>query len=357
MSRPQSPWSFRLATVSGIPIRVHFTFLLLLAWIGLPAGKDAPRAIGIVVAVFACVLLHELGHALTALKCGIGIRDITLYPIGGVAMLTARPKPKQEFWITIAGPAVNLAIVAVLAPIVWSTGQTLDFTARLGEQSLVVALLEANLFLFGFNMIPAFPMDGGRILRAVLAMRIGETKATGIAAGIGQFLAVVLFFLGVFGQQIVLMIIAAFVFLGAGQEVASAVGHSLTANKLALDAMMTRFRTLSPDASLSEAANLVVQGWQQAFPVMLEGKVLGLLGRDDLAVAMTANGPDSYVGGAMRRDFRAVLPNTPLDSVLEMFAEDRAPILVMVEERLLGIITVENLGEFMMLERARRDSA
>lgn len=353
----QSPWSFRLATVAGIPIRVHFTFVLLLVWIGLPAGKDAPRAIGIVMAVFGCVLLHELGHALTALKCGIGIRDITLYPIGGVAMLTGRPNPRQEFWITVAGPAVNLAIVAVLAPIVWSTGQTLDFTARLGEQSLVVALVEANLFLFGFNMLPAFPMDGGRILRALLAMRIGETKATSIAAGIGQFLAVTFFFAGVFSQQIVLMIIAVFVFLGAGQEVASAVGHSLTANRLALDAMMTRFRTLTPDATLGQAATLVVQGWQQAFPVMLDGKVLGLLGRDDLAGAMTSLGSEAYVGGAMRRDYRAVLPNTPLDTVLEMFAEDRSPILVMVEERLLGIITVENLGEFMMLERAKRVSA
>lgn len=357
MARPPlSPWSFRIATVSGIPIRIHFTFVLFLVWLGWPSrGAEGRFALLLVPAIFFCVLLHELGHALTAKRFGIGIKDITLYPIGGIAMLAGRPNARQEFWITVAGPAVNLVIAGVLFPILLALRLPLpSFQTDMQQQGLLTALLEANLLLFGFNMIPAFPMDGGRILRSLLAMRMDPAKATRIAGGIGQALAVGIFLLGLLVSHAGLMLIAFFVFLGAGQEVASSVGFSLVSNRRALDAMMTQFRTIPSGASLGTASGYLLEGSQHDFPVMWEGDVQGLLARDDIVRGLTVEGPSAYVAGLMRRDYRTVLPDAPLDSVMEMFTQgDRSPILVMVERRLLGMITAENLSEFLMLEQAR----
>src|SRR5688572_19607479 len=210
-------WSLRILTVSGIGIYVHITFLILVAWIGAiffqsGGAVHAVHGIVLILAVFACVVLHEFGHALTAKKFGIKTRDITLLPIGGVARLERMPEdPKQELWVALAGPAVNVVIAAVLFVVLQFTGgmespSTLSVTGG----PFLGRLLIVNSCLVLFNMLPAFPMDGGRIVRALLAMRMDYMKATQIAAGLGQGMACLFGFIGLFSNPF-LVFIALFV--------------------------------------------------------------------------------------------------------------------------------------------------
>jgi Zn-dependent protease len=222
--------SWKLGTAFGIGIYVHWTFLLLLAWVLFSTGGANLVAgtymVGLVVVVFGCVVLHELGHALTARHFGIGTRDITLYPIGGVARLERMSeKPWQEFWIAVAGPAVNVAIAALLlvillliSPLNVGVPLFVEPPARTISQFLW-HLMVLNLWLVGFNLIPAFPMDGGRVLRALLALGWGQLRATEIAARVGVVVAMLMGLWGAFvwgGPMLVL--VAAFVFLAGQQE-------------------------------------------------------------------------------------------------------------------------------------------
>lgn len=364
MSQPQRSagaathpsWSFRIATVAGIPIRVHFTFLLFLAWIGVMGGANGGYIWTLfVIAVFACVVLHELGHALVAKHLGVTTRDITLYPIGGVAMLDGRPAPRQELWIALAGPAVNvvLAILIGTAMVLRHSGAP-AFTGDLQHASFLDALLIANVTLAVFNMIPAFPMDGGRVLRALLGLAMPEARATQIAGGIGQGLAIVLGIAGIFMQSLILMLIAFFVFIGASQEIAATVTRSMLAGHVLSDAMQTRFRSITSGESLGNAANLLIHSSQRDFPVMNGDDIIGLLTRSQLAQGLTADGPTGYVAGWMLREFKTAGPNVPLDQALEMFSQpDTSPILVMEGELLIGMVTMENVSEFLMLEHAK----
>lgn len=351
-----SPWSFRVATVSGIPIRLHFTFVLFLLYlimVGYTSKEDAKFAI-LVPGIFVCVVLHELGHALTAQRFGIRTKDITLYPIGGVAALAGRPKAVQEFWIALAGPAVNVLIALILGILLVAlNGKLPPFRLSLLGYSVLEGLFVANVVLPVFNMIPAFPMDGGRVLRALLAMWLPETQATQIAGGIGQLLAIGFGVFGLITFNVFLMLIAFFVFLGAGQEVSATVGFSLVSGSRVSDAMMTNFRSIPSNATLDDAAKLLLEGSQQDFPVVFEGEVLGVLNRDDLLRGMSGGGFGDYVAGHMRRDYKRLPPEEPLENALELFLQtDRSPILVMEDGRLVGMLTVENLSEYMMLRQA-----
>lgn len=218
-------WSYRLGRIAGIDVNIHATFALLIAWILLThwlAGQTFNAAIGglaFVTAIFGCVLLHELGHALAARRFGIGTRDITLLPIGGVARLERMPeKPIQELWVALAGPAVNVAIAAALYAWLLLTHQLVPLS-QLGVATgpFVERLLIVNMLLIVFNMIPAFPMDGGRCVRALLALRLEYAKATRIAAGLGQVIAVGFVVLGLFSNPF-LLLIGVFVWIGAAQE-------------------------------------------------------------------------------------------------------------------------------------------
>ncbi|HVL39849.1 MAG TPA: site-2 protease family protein [Fimbriimonadaceae bacterium] len=352
-----SPWSLRVATVAGIPIRLHFTFLLFLVWIYIVTSQPQSRlSFWLVPGIFVCVLLHELGHALTAKRFGVETRDITLYPIGGVAMLQGRrPKPVEEFWIAIAGPAVNVVIALILLPFVLAQqGSLPPLTFVLGQLGLLEGLFVANIVLPLFNMIPAFPMDGGRILRSLLAMNMPQRKATQIAGAIGQFLAIAIGMVGLFLGSVILMLVAFFVFLGAGQEVSASIGISLVENRRIADAMLTQFRTIESAASLEMAAKMLLEGAQQDFPVVYGEEVLGLLSRSDIARGLAQEGPTAYVSGHMNREFKVLRPEEDLERALEMFSGgDTSPVLVMEGDRLLGMVTAENLSEFLMLEHAR----
>ncbi|MDE2126539.1 MAG: site-2 protease family protein [Armatimonadetes bacterium] len=349
-----------MARVAGIPIRLHFTFLLLLAWLFVAsATSKQPHPFDgllFVVGVFVCVLLHELGHALTAMQFfGIRTVDIVLYPIGGLARIERLPEPRQEFWIALAGPAVNavLALVCVVALKVTGGG-----IPRIGvvstPRTLLAGLLFANVVLAGFNLLPAFPMDGGRILRALLAVRIGEVRATVLSARVGQALAWVMGFAGLWTGDFLLIIVAVFVYLAAGQESAAIQTRSLVHGRRVRDAMLTDYRTLPHGARLSEAATALLAGSQQDFPVLNGQEVVGVLPRGALLRGMAAAGADAWVAGAMDRDFARCGPDDSLESVFTQTAA-HWPILVMAEEggseQLVGMITQENLLEFLALTR------
>lgn len=355
---PGSPWSIRVVTIAGIPVRLHFTTLLVLTYLALVDFRNGGgfRWPGFLIVLFLCLLAHEFGHALTARKFGVKTRDITLYPIGGLAMLEGKLKPKEEFWVAIAGPLVNFVIAGALALTMPFFGEWV--TMRGGEirgVPFVPALIAANLTLALFNLIPAFPMDGGRILRAGLAMRMPEEKATRIAANIGQSLAIVAGIAALFHGEVALMLVAFFVFIGAGAESASATQTALVDGHVLRDAMQTRFRTISSGATLDDAARMLLEGSQHDFPVVAGDDVLGVLTRQNLVRGLASEGPTAYVAGFTNREPCTGHPNLPLGQALELMPPDEnSPILVMEEGRLLGMVTRENLGEFLTLQNVRR---
>jgi Zn-dependent protease len=346
----------RAFPILGVPIRLHFTFILLfifLITIGVTGDQSALSNVLYLAALFLSVLLHELGHAMVSLQFGIRTLEIVMYPIGGVARLERTPPPNEEFWIALAGPAVNLVIAAVLLGFLTYTGRLVP-TDALGvptSSNLLQRIGLGNLLLAIFNLIPAFPMDGGRILRAVLARFKSEAEATRIAATSGQFLAIALGLYGLLNAHFMLVFIAFFVYLGAAQESAASTGRVLTHGVPVRAAMVTDFRTLPHGSTIRDAANLLLATSQQDFPVVLGEQVLGLLGRTALLRGMATEGQDAFIGGIMERNFTAVSPDNDLAEALPMLANAGTCALVMEGEKLVGLLTTENLSEFLILRR------
>jgi Zn-dependent protease len=353
-------WSLHVGRWLGIDVYIHVTFLLLLAFIGLSHGivaRSAEAALGGVMffaGLFVCVLLHEYGHALAARGYGIGTRDITLLPIGGVARLERMPeKPLQEFVIALAGPAVNvvIGISLFLGLKLGGWWQPLASLTTTGG-NLFERLLLANVFLVVFNLLPAFPMDGGRVLRSLLAMRMNYARATGIAAGIGKGMAVLFGFAGLFGNPM-LLLIALFVWIGATQEAAAAQLKSSFAGASVREAMLTDFRALSPQDSLSDAARLLLAGSQTEFPVVTAGRVVGILDHAALFQALRDRGELALVGEVMRSEFVTLRADQSLDEAMtEVRAEGGLTMAVVENDRFVGLLTPENVGEFFMIRRA-----
>jgi len=354
-------WSWKFGTFAGITVYVHATFLLLLGWIALSHWMQYQSllptllGVGFILALFLCVLLHEYGHALAARRFGIATKDITLLPIGGLARLERIPdKPDQELRVALAGPAVNVVIAALLGSYLFLTGHFEPLQQMgLTHGAILERIMFANLFLVGFNMIPAFPMDGGRVLRALLAKRMEYASATRMAARIGQGLAFVFGFLGLFTNPF-LVFIAFFVWIGAAQETAMAETKSVLCSVTAKDAMILEFRTLSPRDDLSLAVKLVLSGWQQDFPVVDQGRVVGMLLRADI-IANLAGGGEAHasVRDAMRVDFPVASPAESLHSVFtRLHAAEAATVPVVENSRLVGLITLENMTEYMMVHVA-----
>ena len=353
-------WSWKIGTFAGIAVYAHATFVLLLGWIALTHWMQYQsflatlQGVGFILALFGCVVLHEYGHALAARKFGIATKDITLLPIGGLARLERIPdKPDQELWVALAGPAVNVVIAALLAAYLSLTGHFQPVQQiGLTHGVFLERVMFANLFLVGFNMIPAFPMDGGRVLRALLAKRMEYARATQIAASVGQGLAFVFGFLGLFTNPF-LVFIAFFVWIGAAQEAAIAETKSVLGSVSAKDAMIPEFRTLSPRDELSQAVKLVLNGWQQDFPVVDQGRVVGMLLRSDMIATLATGGVHSTVERTMRRDFPVASPSEPVPSVFARLHEAEVATVPIVEEgRLVGVITLENMTEYMMIHAA-----
>jgi Zn-dependent protease len=349
---PGSVFGIRLL---GVPVRFHFTFVLLavfLVAIGLESPSGAQAAIYL-MALFGSVLLHELGHSVTSKYYGIRTVEIVMFPIGGVARLERNPKPKEELWIALAGPAVNVVLAGLLIGAAKALAMPLDFKNALAKEggNLILQIAIGNIVLAAFNLLPAFPMDGGRVLRAVLAMRRGEAKATEVASRAGRMLAILMGLYGLISANFFLVFIAFFVYLGAAQENAAVLGRTLTEGIPVSAAMITDFRTLSHGQTIRDAVNLLLSTSQQDFPVVYGEQVLGLLGRSSLLRAMANEGPDAYVSGVMDRDFLALNPGMDLSEAMPMLMRAGSCALVMDQDKLMGLLTSENLSEFLLLRK------
>jgi Zn-dependent protease/predicted transcriptional regulator len=353
-------WSLKLGRVLGIDVYLHLTFLLLLGFIGLShwiaERSFAAAAQGMIffLVLFLCVLLHEYGHALMARRYGIATKDITLLPIGGVARLERMPdQPSQELWVALAGPAVNVIIAAALGAWLtftnaWEPISSLSTT----KGGLLERLFAVNIFLVAFNLLPAFPMDGGRVLRSLLAMRLEYARATRIAARIGQGMAVMFGFAGLFGNPM-LLLIALFVWIGAGQEATAVEMKSSFAGARVREAMLTDFRGVSPQDTVGDAARLLLAGSQQDFPVINNGEVVGVLSHARLLETLRDRDADVPVSEVMDREFQIVFAEEELDAALGRIEPGRAALFPVIWNRqLVGLLTTENIGEFYVIRRA-----
>ena len=355
------PWSWKLARIAGIDVYVHATFFMVIAWIALLHWNESQslaavvEGVGFILTLFACVVLHEFGHALTAAHYGIRTRDITLLPIGGLARLERLPAvPVQELWVALAGPAVNVVIAILLfgwlqASGAWQSADQIGVTTGAFAERVMLA----NVFLAAFNLLPAFPMDGGRALRAFLATRMEYTRATQRAAMIGQGMAILFGFIGLQGNPM-LIFIALFVWIGAGQEASTVQMKSALAGIPLRRAMLTHFRTLTPTSTLGEAVDFL-SGSQQDFPVVANGRIEGMLTRSDLVKALVRSGRTASVADDMKLECPTAEPSEMLEAVLgRLQGRDCHTLPVLEDGALIGLVTMDNVGEFLMIQAAER---
>jgi Zn-dependent protease/predicted transcriptional regulator len=353
-------WSWKIATVAGIGIYIHATFFLIIGWFALDywlkyrSVEAIFVGVGFILALFGCVLLHELGHSLAARKYGIPTRDITLLPIGGVARLERMPEdPRQELWVALAGPAVNVVIAA---------GLFIGLSLTSGFESIkqldmlnapfLIRLMTANIFLVAFNLLPAFPMDGGRVLRALLAIRMPYTRATQIAASVGQGMAFLFGFAGLFTTPF-LVFIAFFVWIGAAQESSMVQMNAALSGIPVSRAMLIDFLTLSSQDTLSDAVEFTLGGSQQDFPVVEDGQVVGILLQSDLIKALARHGQNTPVSEVMRQEFQTANSFEMLHTLfIRIQSGDCRTVPVVQNGELVGLITMENVGEFLRIQAA-----
>ncbi len=350
-------WSLRLARVSGIDIRVHATFLIVVLLGAIEAQQHYGPAgfwFGalLICALFVCVTLHELGHSLVAQRFGVGVKEIVLLPIGGMAQLKSEPKkPWHELLIAVAGPLVNVIIAGILLALLRPASVD-EFEAAFATPSLRAfgsTLLFLNVTMALFNMIPALPMDGGRVLRAILASFMGKPRATRIAAGVGQLVALGFVVFAFAKSQPLLGLIGAFVFFAAGQERAfqdaSGVLGQLRAGEVC-DPDATAF---SPSDHLGGVLDQLLRSHQSAFVVLHGHDMIGVITRDDVLRATPVLGPGGVVSQIMRRDTPVVSAEMPLDQLRAVLGEARGPVVVSGPEGVLGVLTSEDLARVAMV--------
>ena len=360
-------WTWHLGKIAGIDLKLHWTFLILLGWIFWSyfsqSGEITSGLYGVafIIALFACVVLHELGHALSARRYGVNTRNIVLLPIGGVANLEKMPeKPREELVVALAGPAVNVVIAVVLGAILAGFGgpapiEDLETLTRPTGRIFLTNLLAVNVLLVVFNMIPAFPMDGGRVLRALLAMRYDRAKATNIAAKLGQFLAIGFVFLGFF-TNFWLIFIGLFIFLGAGGENRMVEQQSLLAGLRVADVTMHQYTPLGADEPLQRAVDVLLDGQEKDFIVQQDGEPVGVLTRDDIIRGIKEHGAEAPIGRIARSvALEQLFENTELVVAYQKLAASKTPICV-VRDRLgqwTGVLNMENIHELILLRQAK----
>lgn len=351
-------WSLTIGRIAGTDIRLHFTFLLFLIWIGVSdylAGGAAAAVDSILflVLVFLCVTLHEFGHILMGRRFGIRTPEVILSPIGGIANMERMPeKPSQELLVAIAGPLVNAAIVILLIA-AFGLGLTPVSMADFDGATLAQRLLFINVMLVAFNLIPAFPMDGGRVLRALLAMRMGLPRATALAARIGQGFAFLFVAVGLFYNPI-LMLVGVFIYFAAGAEEQSAAFTGFASRLRVRDAMEPSPVTLAAADPLSRAIDTLLSTPQRDFPVLDQGRVIGLIDREAMLQSLREGGPQMAVGAVMREAV-PIPADQPLVAAFQAMRGRGAKAEVVVEAsgQVAGVLTAENVAEMMMVESAR----
>lgn len=366
-------WSLYLGKVFGIKVYAHWTFWILIIWIFLMHYRighnldEALMGVVFVLALFLCVALHELGHALVARRFNVVTRNITFLPIGGVANMERIPeKPVQELLMAIAGPLVNAVIAIGLFTYLELTGRmpTLEgiMTMEMGEDTLMSGnrflfnLMMVNIVLFVFNLIPAFPMDGGRILRAVLGFFTERVRATRIAARIGQALAIVFVFAGFYGN-FWLVFIGIFVFIGAMSEEAFESSKHFLLGYTVKDVLMKHFTLLPPEATFDNAAQVLLNGQEREFLVGEGDRVDGVLTRNDIIRGLQKSGKEGSVVTAMQKDFPSFKQDMELHKVYDQLLRHSCPVgPVFSDGRLIGVLDLENVRELISLTNAAKES-
>tara|TARA_R110002051_G_scaffold213557_1_gene278454 strand:+ start:128 stop:1216 length:1089 start_codon:yes stop_codon:yes gene_type:complete len=354
--------NLNLGSVAGIKIKVHWTFFLLIIWIVFDQIKRGGNTesilynVAFIFTVFLCVVLHELGHAFMAKRFKINTKKITLLPIGGIASLEKIPEsPKQEFLISIAGPLVNLLIATLLyftIPINDILNQNLNdslqFLARFNLRNFLFYVFIVNIGLVLFNLIPAFPMDGGRVLRAILAMKMNRIKATQIAVNIGQFFAVVFLLLGLLYNPI-LIFIALFIFLGAYGE-NQIVNHlSILKGHKVQEAMMTDITTFNPNDTVSKVLKTIISGTENNFVVLKEAVIIGILYHKD--IIENSNKKNWLVKDIMTTTFKVLQDKDDLKKVYELvYSESNSFFPVVKQDQFVGVIDYVNLNEYLLIQ-------
>lgn len=357
-------WSYSLGKIGGTVLRVHVTFVLLIGWITISAwAADGPQAALVnllfILAVFACIVLHEFGHATMAARFGVRTPDITLLPIGGLARLDHIPEnPRQEILIALAGPAVNVVIVLILSVFLGASGWLSDLQSLdNASQSFWGRLALVNALLVVFNMIPAFPMDGGRVFRAALAIFMNRVKATQLAARTGQVIALLFAVWGLTGGNPILVLIAVFIFFAAGAESSDAAMRGLAHRATARDAVITSFVSLTPEDTLDTAAQAILHSSQSEFPVLLpSGHFVGFVTRESVLARPDPEFRQLPVSKIMFEDVPVVPLSAGMDDVLDLFAKARIPAVAVIGTtgEFVGFINRENIGEWFILARGPR---
>jgi Zn-dependent protease/predicted transcriptional regulator len=355
-------WSLYIGSISGIKIFIHWTFLILLGWIvmlNIIGGRTYTELIFTIIfvfAIFGCVVLHELGHSLAARKYKINTVNITLLPIGGLARLERMPEdPKQELVVAAAGPFVNVIIAGVILLILLASGG-MDYYynfENLTPGNFLYNLLIINIILIVFNLIPAFPMDGGRMFRALLSFKFPRNVATRIAASTGQLIAIVFVVVGLFFNPF-LILIGIFVYLGAQAESDFVQSKSVLEGYKVKDALMRNFQTIDQEESLQKAVNVLLDGQAKDFIVMNGNNVAGTLNRNEIIKALVDHDRNINVKEIMNTEIFKLKPDAPLEDVYQNISLGKAVTIMPVMENgnLIGAIDTENIMEFIMVKDA-----
>ncbi|MHB0866398.1 MAG: site-2 protease family protein [Thermoleophilia bacterium] len=368
-------WSFKIGRVFGIQLRVHITFFLIIAYAAYIWGVTYEGGYGgavygsfLITLLFACVVIHELCHSLMAIHFGGEVASITLLPIGGVSLLKNMPEePRKELWVSVVGPLSNvviallLGIVYVALPGKTAISNTEDFTNALtaiSAQGFITYMLVINLMLAVFNLLPAFPLDGGRVLRSLLARRMSHVRATRVAVTIGQLFAFGLGLAGLLLGAWLWIVIAVFIYMGAGQEGAGAETKSILSGLRVRQALTGNVRVLAPTDRLSEVVTLMMHLFQEDFPVVEGERLTGVLTRSDLIRGLHDLGPEAQVSQVMTRDFPVVDADALFSEVYQKMNETGVKAVPVLEDgKLLGLVTLEHLSEvFMLITASHRPS-
>jgi Zn-dependent protease len=351
--------SVRLGRVFGIPISLHLTFILFVAFLGMVylfqgGTRAALTGVSFILALFLSVTLHELGHSVVARGFGVKVKGIVLLPIGGVSQMEEMPhEPNREFLIAVAGPATSIVLGLLLGGaslLLYGTAATFKTTVTGGL--FIPNLARVNLLLAIFNLLPGFPMDGGRIFRAALGRGMSFERATAIAAAVGRVFAIGLGLVGLF-TNIWLVFIAVFIYFGASSE-ASQVRIKTTLHDVPVSRVMaTKFETLSPDDRVSQAVEHAYNGFQEDFPVVLDGELVGVLMKQDILAALHEYGPGTLVGRVMRKEFTTVASDQTLEQVYAAIQACRCSSLPVIDSgRIVGLVTLEALGRYLVFAGA-----
>lgn len=356
--------SLQIGKFAGITVSIHWTFLLLLGWIVYANGKAGADAtaiawsIGFILSIFVCVVLHEFGHALTAKRFHINTRDITLYPIGGVARLESIPKkPKEELLVAFAGPAVNIAISGILFPFVdrdmWREG--VEKFSEVNAHTFLFSFVTVNIWLAAFNLIPAFPMDGGRVFRALLSFKLPRVRATRIAAGLGQLIALAFMLIGFYINPF-LIFIGLFIFLGAQAEASHAQTEALMEGQRLQQATMHQVTVLAPETTITEVVNMILDSQKKNFVVEDGGTIVGTLGQSEVIKCLRERGESVLVKDVMDKEILYLPDFMPMEEALMKLQHKNKQLAIVVNtagER-TGLVDTDNLVEFILIQSARQ---